>query len=347
MIPNEEGFFYPNINIELCISCKECQRVCMNEIRKESSFNQSKVYAAYSNQNQVRVPASSGGIVREISEEIMYQAGVVFGAKFKKDFMVEHVVAVRQEELNQLSRSKYVQSEIHKSYQQVKRYLLEGKKVLFVGTGCQVHGLKSYLGKEYRNLLCIDFICHGVPSPYVWNRYLKSFGKEPKDINFRDKEMGWKSFRLKIKFQDNSSYSNSVEKDLYMQSFLKNLILREACYNCKYKGDNAQGDITVGDFWNIDRIDRSINDNKGVSMVIVNTPKGQDILDLIKERISIVEVDKESAINCNPSYVEIPTYNKKRNQLFQDIKADSNIIKVLRKYTREGVLYRIRRRLSN
>lgn len=338
MKPDSEGFDYPYINNEECVHCGLCLEVCNREFTNNRS---NKVYACYTNHEELRLASSSGGIVGELVRNIIQKGGVVYGAKFDKNFMVKHTYAQEETELNKLKCSKYVQSKLGVIFREVKSQLLKGKEVLFVGTGCQIHGLKSFLNKEYDNLFCIDFICHGVPSPSVWRKYLDSFKKEVKEINFRSKSFGWSHYKLYIGFQDGSSYHATVSEDPYLRAFVRDLTLRPSCYACKFKDDNIQGDITVGDFWNLSRIKEFKDDDKGTSMVFVNTSKGEKWFSCIKEALTYLEVDLKEAIECNPSYKNSAYQNPKRKQFFLELDKETDIVKRLNRYTKEGLKYKI------
>lgn len=184
--------------------------------------------------------------------------GVVFGASFNNNFEVEHTCVELKQELEKLRGSKYVQSRIGNTYEQTNQLLKSGRKVIFTGTPCQVAGLKSYLGKTYDNLLSVDFICHGVPSPGVWKKYVdyrqKKAGSVIQRISFRRKYKGWKRYSVSFLFENNKEYRETLDKDLYMRAFLKDVCLRPSCYACKFKSIYRQSDITLADFWGIQNI---------------------------------------------------------------------------------------------
>lgn len=251
--------------------------------------NSPKAYLGINKNEEIREESSSGGIFTVIAQEILRDGnGIVFGAAFDENFIVKHIEICDEKELYKLRTSKYVQSDISNTYQRAESYLKKGKNVLFTGTPCQIEGLKSYLMKEYENLYTQDIICHGVPSPLIWEKYKnyrkKVDSKNPENINFRNKDNGWHEFNLKFSY-DNGKYSKSQNKDLYMKAFLDNLILRDSCYKCSFKKYNRNSDITLADFWGIENIKSKLDDNKGISLIIVNSKKGQSILNRISVRL--------------------------------------------------------------
>lgn len=266
-----------------------------------------KTYAAINKDNETRMKSSSGGIFSLLADVIIKQGGVVFGAAYDNEFNVIHTYIDNIEDLNILRGSKYVLSNMGDSYSKVKSFLEEGRKVLFTGTPCQIAGLNNFLGKAYDNLYMQDLVCHGVPMQSVWKKYLNYRNmidkKTPKDINFRDKVNGWTRFEMKFAYND-FNYSVFHRSDLFMKLFLKNYSLRESCYACKFKGLDRIADITLADFWGVKHICEEMYDDKGTSLVIINSEKGQALFDLIKEEVEEREVDIQKAIEYNICIIE-------------------------------------------
>ena len=259
MKSDDEGFLYPVIDENACTNCGLCEKVC-HILNPTVCENQPKMYACYNTDEDVRHMSSSGGIFTLIAENVINKGGVVFGAAFDDTLAVKHIMVDNKEDLDKLRGSKYLQSTIGNTYIRVKEILKTGQIVLFTGTPCQIDGLVSYLGKDYDNLFTQDIICHGVPSPKVWQKYIdyhKSLQKSSIDTNsapsFRSKEHGWSLFRLHINFENGEKYTSPFTKDLFMTAFLNNLCLRPSCYNCKSKGIKKKSDITLADFWGIDK----------------------------------------------------------------------------------------------
>lgn len=352
MIEDEKGFKYPKINENKCINCGLCEKVCPI-LKKNKISNTPKAYACINKNENIRKNSSSGGIFTLIAEEIINMGGVVFGAQFDNDFNVIHSYTNNKEELYKYRGSKYAQSIIGDNYKIVKSFLEEGKYVLFTGTPCQVEGLYAFLQKDYDNLYTGDIICHGIPSPKVWKKYKEELEKQNnskiKTMNFRDKSDGWMNYCLNYEFENSNSYKELNSKSKYMQAFLKDLSIREACYDCKFKTKNRKSDITLADFWGIQNIKPEMNDNKGTSLVIVNSLKGEDLFERIKEKIKFIETDFEKSIKYNPSMTCSPKIPKNREKFFSDLdNYELNILikKYLPKQKLKNKIYNFLRRIK-
>lgn len=319
-----DGFDYPQINENVCIGCNLCENICpVNENNRGNEFEK-KVYACKSKDDEVRMKSSSGGIFTIAAEKILDDGGVVFGACFDEDFNVIHDYTERKEDLERFKRSKYVQSKIGNTLKKVKEFLEEGRKVLFVSTPCQVEGLYAYLRKNYDNLYTFDLICHGVPSADVWKKYLeykeKKNKQKPEDINFRKKENnGWSNYEMCFSYSDFED-CECHDEDPFMQFFLKDFAMRESCYNCKFKKENRASDITIADFWGINKINPEFFDEKGISAIIVNSEKGKDLFESIKKRINFAEENIDAILKHNRMFVESVKRNDKREELLEDLK---------------------------
>lgn len=322
MIVDENGFKIPKIKKELCINCGKCDKVCPIKNRDDVK-NKPTAYAAYNKDMNIRLKSSSGGIFSLLAEYILNLGGVVFGARFNEKFEVVHDYITRKDDILKFQGSKYVQSIIGNSYKEVKKFLEEGKYVLFTGTPCQVAGLLKYLNKSYDKLYTQDFICHGCPSPKVWSQYLKyqkdlNKIRSIKEINFRNKKNGWSKYSMLINY-DGNQYNVSHDTDYFMKAFLSDLCLRDSCYNCKFKGKHRTSDITLADFWGIDNILPEMNqEDFGTSLVIVNSEKGKNTLKKLNE-IVIQEVDFEKSVYYNPSYEKSVKKPKNRKKFFMEI----------------------------
>lgn len=271
---DKEGFLYPKVDLETCIDCGLCEKVCPI-INQDSEREPQKVYAAKNNDETIRLKSSSGGVFTLLAEKIIKDGGVVFGARFNENWEVVHDYTDTIEGLEQFRGSKYVQSTVGESFKQAETFLKAGRKVMFTGTPCQIAGLRKFLRKDYKNLLTVDFVCHGVPSPLVWRLYLKEeinrYGKEitaVEDINFRDKYTGWKTYSLSIKLSGNIVSSTMFTDDNYMRAFLSNLSLRPSCYSCPAKAGKSGADITIGDFWGIENVLPELDDDIGISVLV-------------------------------------------------------------------------------
>jgi len=336
IIENEEGFKYPVINREKCINCGLCKSRCpvINSTCKEKKVNS---YACYNKNTKIREKSSSGGMFYLLANYILENDGLVFGAKFNKKFLVEHDYIDNKKELKKFMGSKYLQSDINNNYQKVKKFLEEGRLVLFSGTPCQIEGLYSYLGKDYESLYTQDIICHGCPSPKVWKKYLDSFYKKVKKVNMRNKKNGWSNYSMDIEFE-NEKFNVSHNKDKYMYFFLSNYSLRQSCYNCNFKKIYRKSDFTLGDLWGIKNMKPHLNDDKGVSLLLINSKKGKKIFEYIKKDLVYEEVDLEKAIYYNSAMIKSVNKPKLRESFFKDLDNKKfNIIYI--KYKIIGTLY--------
>lgn len=334
MQEDEKGFRYPIIDKDKCIQCGLCEKVCPI-IKNAQIQNEPIAYAAYNKDEEIRKVSSSGGIFTLLAEVILEEKGVVFGASFNEKYEVYHTYIENENELEKFRGSKYLQSSINDTYKKTQEFLENGKYVLFTGTPCQIEGLKSFLRKDYDKLYTQDIICHGVPSPKVWNKYFQFREKEdrdkPKKISFRNKDGGWKLFNMKFEYSNFEYRKNKIE-DIYMQAFLRNTSLRDSCYNCSFKKKNRISDITLADFWGIENILPEMDDNKGTSLVIVNSEKGQELLNKIIEKMIYKRVDLDSALKYNPSMTNSVNKEKNREKFFENLDK-IEFDKLVKKYT--------------
>lgn len=301
LIENTKGFIYPLIQESECIHCNRCINVC--PVNKTiNGFEYRSVYAALTKNDKVRLESSSGGIFFCLARWVINKNGFVFGAVLCNDMVVRHKEAHTIEELSSLRKSKYVQSEINFSYQKVEKRLKEGHIVLFSGTPCQIAALRSYLQMLYSKLFCIDVLCHGVPSPGMFKKYIgyeESISKsQMTDMLFRSKSIGWKKFKTERFFKNGQKAQWS---DSFVPGFLNNYYLRESCYNCKYASEYRQGDISLGDYWGYveSKPEYIEDDDKGISLVIINTEKGERLFKSIKREIAYAPRTMENAKQGN------------------------------------------------
>lgn len=322
MLADREGFFYPRADAARCINCGFCQSVCP-VMQKTEPANTLCAYAAYNKNDAVRSESSSGGLFSLIAEVILQKGGVVFGAGFDSRFQVKHGCIETVEELNRFRGSKYVQSRIGGTFQQAKAFLEQGRWVLFSGTPCQIAGLKSYLKKDYARLYCQDIVCHGVPSPGVWQKYLDyrraRAGSVISEINFRKKTPGWTRYSVSFTFKNRTEYICGHQEDPMMKVFLSNLCLRPSCYHCKFKGENRLSDITLADFWGIRNILPGMDDDKGISLVLIHSRKGRELFESIKNNIAYQPVEISAALKNNPAAFFSVQPHKKRSRFFKNL----------------------------
>lgn len=376
MVTDSEGFRYPVVDYGNCVDCGLCEKVCP-EINVPELLDKTPLptYAAYCKDEDVRRQSSSGGVFTVIARKCLDDNGVVFGARFDENWGVVHDYTESLDGLEGFRGSKYLQSKIGHSYAKVEKFLKSGRKVLFSGTPCQVAGLKRFIGKEYSNLVTVDFVCHGVPSPKVWVKYLESVlrtkcaaaGKNSEfmslnempftGISFRDKRLGWKKFGIRLiasprRGDKNTEFASSVNNEevyepfdtnSYMAVFLSNLSLRLSCYSCPVKGFTSGADLTIGDFWGIENIDPTIDDDRGMSVVFVNNP---GIMDWVGESdVFMKEESYDEAVRSNPSAVSsvgVPAY---RGYFFKMLTKTGSFEKALDSVKSTRLIKRLSRRL--
>lgn len=315
MVPDKFGFAYPLVDKSQCVDCGLCDKVC-------SMLNVGPVrtplasFAFKHKDNDVRRRTSTAGAFVALAEKVLAEGGVVFGCAFDTDFSAKHMFIECEGDLWQLVGSKYLQSRIDGSYNACRQFLCKGRKVLFSGTPCQIAGLKSYLRKEYDSLLCVDLICHGVPAPGIWQKYLRyreqkksrEVGKTlfVNNVNFRDKSRGWTAYSLSLSLSlsDNCGHTYKEpslcwNEDPYMLSFIRHLNMRPSCFHCRFRNQRSGSDITIGDYWGVSEVHpEAVNDKIGINALLVNTEKGRTFLDGIKfdgfessyEKISYVNI---------------------------------------------------------
>ena len=346
MREDEEGFLYPMVDSSLCIDCNLCKKICP-ELHSKERREPLNVYAAKHKNEQVRLASSSGGIFTLLAERIIDENGVVFGARFNSNWNVIHDYTETKKGLTAFRGSKYVQSYMGNCYQKVKFFLQQGRKVMFTGTPCQIAGLKNYLRKDYDNLLTVDVVCHGVPSPKVWQIYLNEIARkggknsvlfhpisekqEIKSINFRSKSTGWKkySFALTLSGATADGEKNTVllssifTENPYMNAFLSNLNLRPSCYACPTKSGKSGSDITIADFWGIEEVLPEFDDDKGISLILSYTEKG--IYWLKGLNCEYTKVDYQTAQKNNPFISTSVAKPINRNFFFHQLKYKNSI----------------------
>ena len=345
---DNEGFWYPVVDNERCIDCGLCVKVCpiINRVEYE---NKPITYACINNREDIRLESSSGGIFTLIAEQIIACGGIVFGARFDDNFNVIHDYVDTKEGLQKFRGSKYLQSRIGETFKEVEKQLEKGRKVLFSGTPCQIAGLKSFLDKPNDSLFTVDIICHGVPSPLVWQKYIEYreaiAGSKARRIAFRRKDEGWKLYSISFIFENDKEYIQTYKSDLYMRAFLKDICLRPSCYNCQFKTLNRDSDITLADFWGIQNILPEMDDNKGTSLLFVNSKKGLGMFEEINGNIISKKVDINEAVSYNLAAVRSSRYNPKREDFFREIDK-LPFEQLINKYCSNSVLIRIKRKIK-
>lgn len=345
MQANNEGFLYPIIDYKKCINCELCLRKC--PLNNENNNIIKQTFYGWVKNDSIRKKCSSGGIFWILSKYVLDNGGVVFGASYNyQTNSVEHMMIDSIKSIWKVAKSKYVQSSIGDTYKKVRENLEANRMVLFCGTPCQVSGLSSYLEKEYTNLIKVDFVCHGVPSPKIWKYHLTNFGNSDVQYNlidFRDKTKGAVDFSLKIS-GDNMNYLKSHNHDLFMRLFLDDIILRESCYNCVSKGENRCSDITISDFWGANKYGISnLECKKGVSLFSIYNEK---VLNILQNETDLFMqmVDNSLMIN-KPSFNNSASLSVKRSNFFRGV-TSQNYKKVAAKTTRLFIVKKIINRIK-
>ena len=342
---DKEGFLYPIIDPNKCTKCDICEKVCP-VINQKLPSEPIKTYAAKNKDEIVRLQSSSGGIFTLLATKTINNGGVVFGAKFDEQWKVVHDYVETIEDLAKFRGSKYVQSRINDNYIKVEQFLKQGRQVLFSGTPCQIAGLKKYLIKEYKNLICVDIICHGVPSPMVWQKYKAQFELSyTSSISFRDKSNSWKTYEVVVSKDQKEVIRETVGQNVYMKIFLSDLCLRPSCAICPAKDGKSKSDITIADFWGIQYIHPEFDDDKGCNLVLINSEKGLNFFN--KLECDKIESDFNTAIKYNPSYYKSVSEPKYRQYFFDNFdKYGFSIYNKIQKEQQPSLIRRIASRIK-
>lgn len=348
MAPDKLGFLYPEVNKDRCTDCGLCERVCAFHPNYDISQNFKEPIAygvRHKNMHEIETSRSGAAFIA-LSDWILQQKGVVYGARYTEHFRVIHKRATTQEERDGFKGSKYVQSDLTGIFPSVKKNLQAGLIVLFSGTPCQTAGLRSYIPKKLQeNLYLIDIICHGVPSPYVWRDYInlieEQAGKKVIAVDFRNKkDFGWAAHKETFYF-NNQEQTTTVYRDL----FFKHVMLRYSCHKCPFSNIKRPSDITIGDFWGWQKTDSNFNsDDKGCSLVLINSPKGEKWFDTIEQTVNKIHAELKDCMQPN---LQHPSIIDPRRSKFEKEYTKYGIKYVIKKYTglslRERIKQKIRR----
>ncbi|MDM8234239.1 Coenzyme F420 hydrogenase/dehydrogenase, beta subunit C-terminal domain [Phocaeicola barnesiae] len=342
-----EGFLYPIIDKKICINCGICENVCPL-LHPSKPIPVLKTLAVKNVHEEERFSSSSGGVFISIAKTILQKGGVVFGAVYDEHWEVKHTYAETKKNVKAMMGSKYLQSRIENSYIETERFLKSGREVLFTGTPCQIAGLRKFLRKNYPNLLTVDFLCHGVPSPGVWRKYLyETFSNLHTNssssqniipaitsISFREKTHGWKNFS--IEFRGNSIpqtgrnitlLSDIHRENPFMRGFLSDIYLRPSCYNCRCKNGVSQSDLTIADYWGIDKLMPDFDDDKGIGLVLINTSKGESYFNLLNMEVRLSTL--KDAQQFNGGFKERIRIHPKRDFFFKQLSEGKSVSKTV------------------
>lgn len=334
MEPDEKGFAYPKISSDKCIECGLCKKVCPITNHHTSEIQEQHAYALKHKDEKIRKASSSGGAFYEIALKVINKGGRVYGAAYDENFVVKHIGVSDKNGLEKIMKSKYVQSDMGNVFSEVKSDLENDIPVLFSGTGCQVQGLRNFLGKEYDNLLCVDIVCHGVPSPKLFADYLSFMENKYKSkitsVNFRGKAIKNKVQDMLITFENGKRYSEIPSIDSYYSFFAKNFSLRDSCFECPFSNIKRVGDITLADYWKIENKYPEFQDYKGISLLITNTEKGEKYLDFISPAFDSFETPIDLAASQHPLQKPFPKLPK--SDLFWDTYLNSDYKNTVKKF---------------
>lgn len=324
---DEQGFWYPKVDYKKCVKCGLCRKKCPSLNKYMDGYNRMPdVYALWSKDENVRITSTSGGAFWEIAKEFLNNDGIVIGCTYDDDWKsAKHIVAYNEKDLLKIKGSKYFQSNTAGIYSKVKNLLQKGKRVLFCGTPCQNVAVKAYLGKEYDNLYCLDFVCRSINSPKAFKAYLDELEKKHNskvcEVQLKNKKYGWQSLASRVKFKNGDEVINDKDHDWWVKGFIYNdLYTRESCYNCQYKVlPRKAADITIGDFWGIEN--QTEKDMFcGISVALINSEKGRQLFEKSKDRFVIQRKSLEDVKPGNPALLNNPIRTKKQDQFFSCLK---------------------------
>ena len=348
MTEDKEGFLYPEIDKEKCIECGLCKKICpMINNEKIKQKEEKKVYRMTTNNKELIRKSSSGGafslIVEEIIKNNTNKKYKIYGCALEEDLVARHIGIDNIEEISIFRKSKYVQSDLQNTYSNIKKELKEGKNIIFTGTPCQVAGLINFVGKENaQNLYTIDLICHGVPSPMIFNKYLKYLERKNKakikSFNFREKLklMNIKdSYGINVKFKNDKIVKEYSFNNLYMLGFFKGLYYRPCCEFCPFANMDRVSDITIGDFWGINKKYKKLNPHEGISVCIANNQKGQSIIKSLSERVNIVQEEPKLAVENNKNLSRPSKFSSNRQKFFDELIKTDNFEQAIKLFVKK------------
>lgn len=302
-----EGFWYPQVDREKCVDCGLCEKVCpvinIKELKRNDYPQPAHTIAAFNKKMSVRWDSTSGGAFSALAEGMYEQDGYVEGAIYNEDFSVSNFISNNPDDLKRLRSSKYLQSRAEGIFKQIQSLLRRGEKVLACGTPCQMAALRSFLRKDYENLIIVDFICRGVNSPKVYRKYLDSlerkFGGKVVYVKAKNKELGWRNLTRKVVFDNGKAYYGVHMQDDFRRGYHTNVYCRPSCYECQFKGFPRIADITIADYWGIEKVNPNMDNNIGTSMILLNSDKGIAYFEKVKDKLEWEETKFEIILPGN------------------------------------------------
>lgn len=338
------GFAYPVIDPAKCVGCDRCERVCpVLAPRNHPQEGYPIAYAARTKDEAVRRASTSGGVFYELASRVLDEGGMVCGAVFDEGFHVRHILSGKREDLARMMGSKYAQSDMGTCYREIKKALARGVTVLFSGCPCQVAGLRSFLGRDDPRLILVELICHGIPSDSLLQAYISlreaQYGAALTRLEFRNKDLGWHRSAVRMEFANGKVCLEPVAVNAYMNGFLSDCTLKESCYHCRFREFSTGGDIILGDLWGAEVSMLHLDDNKGLSAVLVLSDKGQALVERLP--LFMEPCDLDAVIHCNQSLVRSAEPSPLR-ETFYATAAERGYVVAIHKHLERGRLLRLK-----
>ena len=321
MKEDSEGFKYPVVDTVKCVQCGACDKVCPIKNPIQEEVVPQRAYLVQHNDEKIRLDSSSGGAFTAIASVILEKGGVVFGAAYDDYFHVHHTYVENVYDLKKFRNSKYVQSDMGDSFKQTKQFLNDGRWVCFSGTPCQIEGLSKYLGRQHDGLVLVDVVCHGIPSPLIWDKYLeyqKTDVDKPDNIRFRDKYYGYKYSTMSIIQNGKNIYHAGSQLDPMLRAFFSDICDRPSCYSCPFKKRYRVSDLTIWDCFSVYDFDKKKDDDKGTTRVLCHTEKGTAVVQEMKSIARCLEVEPDKLVAGVKEMLESVRVNPKRTIFMKD-----------------------------